>query len=126
MVVPVSTKNCYGKAIADFHCQAITHARRTSFIHGQARGILPFGLIKDLLLSNQINKALLKIGQMIRNPYDLEGKDNLTKLSTYISRNRLGITNHFKLKDKNIERAGVIESNINKVIAARFKKKGMS
>jgi len=42
------------------------------------------------------------------------------------SRNRLGITNQFKLKDKEIERVGAIESNINKVIASRFKKKGMS
>ena len=31
-----------------------------------------------------------------------------------------------KLKDKEIERAGAIESNVNKVIASRFKKRGMS
>jgi len=83
-------------------------------------------VIKDLLLSNQIDKALLRIDQMIRNPYDLKEKDNLVKLYTYVSRNRQGITNQFKLKDKGIERAGAIESNINKVIASRFKKKGMS
>ncbi|MDP2945698.1 MAG: ISLre2 family transposase [Atribacterota bacterium] len=83
-------------------------------------------LIKDLLLSNQIDKGLSVIDQMIRNPYDLKEKDNLVKLYTYISRNRLGITNQFKLKDKEIERAGAIESNINKVIASRFKKRGMS
>jgi hypothetical protein len=83
-------------------------------------------VIKDLLLSNQIDQALLRIDQMIRNPYDLKEKDNLVKLYTYISRNRQGITNQFKLKDKGIERAGAIESNINKVVASRFKKKGMS
>jgi len=83
-------------------------------------------LIKDLLLSNQIDKGLSVIGQLIRSPYDLKEKDNLVKLYTYISRNRLGITNQFKLKDKEIERAGTIESNINKVIATRFKKRGMS
>jgi hypothetical protein len=83
-------------------------------------------VIKGLLLSNQIDMALLKIDQMIRSPYDQKEKDNLTKLYTYISRNRLGITNHFKLKDKEIERTGAIESNINKVIASRFKKRGMS
>ncbi|GAJ00661.1 unnamed protein product, partial [marine sediment metagenome] len=82
--------------------------------------------IKGLLLSNQINKALLKIDQMIRNPYDLKEKDKLVKLYTYISRNRQGITNQVRLKDKGIERTGAIESNINKVIAARFKKRGMS
>ncbi|MBU4226894.1 UPF0236 family protein, partial [bacterium] len=83
-------------------------------------------VIKDLLLSDQIDKGLSVIDQLIRNPYDLKKKDKLVKLYTYISRNRQGITNQFKLKDKGIERAGAIESNINKVIASRFKKRGMS
>ena len=83
-------------------------------------------IIKDLLLSNQIDKGLSVIDQLIRNSYDLKEKDNLVKLYTYISRNRQGITNQFILKDKGIERAGAIESNINKVIASRFKKRGMS
>jgi hypothetical protein len=83
-------------------------------------------VIKDLLLSNQIDKGLLKIDQLIRNSYDLKEKDNLLKLYTYISRNRQGITNQFILKDKEIGRAGAIESNVNKAIAARFKKRGMS
>jgi hypothetical protein len=34
-------------------------------------------IIKDLLLSNQINKALSKIKQMIRNPYNLKEKNKL-------------------------------------------------
>jgi len=83
-------------------------------------------VIKDLLLSNQIDKGLSVIDQIIRNSYDLKEKDNLVKLYTYISRNRQGITNQFKLKDKEIERAGAIESNVNKVVASRFKKRGMS
>jgi len=83
-------------------------------------------VIKDLLLSNQIDKGLSVIDQLTRNPYDLKEKDNLIKLYTYISRNRLGITNQFKLKDKEIERAGAIESNVRKAISARFKKRGMS
>jgi len=82
--------------------------------------------IKDLLLSNQIDKGLLKIDRLIRNSYDLKEKDKLTKLSTYISRNRQGITNQVRLKDKGIERAGAIESSVNQAIASRFKKKGMS
>jgi len=82
--------------------------------------------IKDLLLSNQTDKALSKIEQMVRNPYDLKEKDNLTKLYTYISRNRQGIANQVILKDQEIQRTGAIESNINKVIASRFKKRGMS
>ncbi len=83
-------------------------------------------VIKELLLSNQIDKSLSVIDQLIRNPYDLKEKDNLVKLYTYISRNRQGIINQFRLKDKEIGRAGAIESNINKVIASRFKKRGMS
>ena len=83
-------------------------------------------LTKDLLLSNQIDKGLSVVDQLIRNSYDLKEKDKLVKLYTYISRNRQGITNQFELKDKGIERAGAIESNVNKVIASRFKKRGMS
>jgi len=47
-------------------------------------------VIKDLLLSNQTDKVLSKIEQMIRTPYDQKEKDNLVKLYTYISRNRQG------------------------------------
>jgi len=83
-------------------------------------------VIKDLLLSNQIDKSLSVIDQLIRNPYDQKEKDNLVKLYTYISRNRLGITNQVNLKNKGIERTGAIESSVNQAIASRFKKKGMS
>jgi hypothetical protein len=83
-------------------------------------------VIKDLLLSNQIDQGLSVIDHLIRNPYDLKEKDNLVKLYTYISRNRQGISNQFTLKDQEIGRAGAIESNVNKAIAARFKKRGMS
>ena len=64
--------------------------------------------------------------QLIRNSYDLKEKDKLTKFYTYISRNRQGIANQVILKDREIQRTGAIESNINKVIASRFKKRGMS
>ena len=74
-------------------------------------------VIKDLLLSNQIDRALSWIKEMTRAPLNQKEKDNLIKLYTYIFRNRQGISNHFKLKDKGIERTGAIESNINKVIA---------
>ena len=83
-------------------------------------------MVKDLLLSNQIDKALARIKGMIREPYDLKEKDNLIKLYTYLFRNRQGITNQVILKDKEIQRTGAIESSVNQVIASRFKKKGMS
>ena len=83
-------------------------------------------VIKDLLLSNQIDKGLSVIDQLIRNSYDFKEKDKLTKLYTYISRNRQGIANQVILKDKEIQRTGAIESSVNQVIASRFKKRGMS
>jgi len=49
--------------------------------------------IKGLLLSNQIDKGLSVIDQMIISPYDQKDKDSLVKLYTYISRNRLGNLN---------------------------------
>jgi len=79
-------------------------------------------MIKDLFLSPEIDKALLKIDQMIRNSYDLKQKGNLVKLYTYISYNRQGITNQVNLKNKEIERAGAIESNVRQAIASYFKK----
>lgn len=82
--------------------------------------------IKDLLLSNQTDKALSKIEQMIRNPYDFKEKDTLSKFYTYISCNRQGIANQVILRDQEIQRTEAIESNINKLIASRFKKRGMS
>jgi len=82
--------------------------------------------VKDLLLSNQIDKGLSILDQMIRNPYDLKEKGNLTKLYTYISRNRQGISNQVNLRDKEVQRTGAIESNVRKLIASRFKKQGMS
>ena len=63
---------------------------------------------------------------MLKTPDDQKEKDHLIKLYTYISRNRQGITNQVNLKDKEIQGTGAIESNVNQVIASRFKKKGMS
>jgi len=83
-------------------------------------------VIKDYLLSNRISQAMAAIDCLIRHPYDQKEKDQLIKLYTYLSRNREGIRNQCRLKDKEVERAGAIESNINQTIASRFKKRGMS
>ncbi|MEA2021726.1 MAG: ISLre2 family transposase [Candidatus Caldatribacteriota bacterium] len=83
-------------------------------------------VIRDLLLENQIDKALKAIDQIIRHLHDQKEKDLLTKLYTYLSRNREGIGNQCRLREKRVEAAGAIESNINQVIASRFKKRGMS
>ena len=83
-------------------------------------------VIRDLLLANQIDQALKAIDHFIRHPYDQKEKDLLIKLYTYLSRNREGIRNQCRLREKRIDAAGAIESNINQVIASRFKKRGMS
>ena len=70
-------------------------------------------VIKDLLLSNQIDQVLLRIEQMIRNSYDFREKDRLTKFYTYISRNRQGIANQVK---KNIrKKIKMYYHNLNKI-----------
>ena len=79
-----------------------------------------------MLLSNRINQGLVVVDHLIRHPHDQKEKDQLKKLYTYLSRNREGIRNQCMLKDREVEGAGAIESNINKVIASRFKKRGMS
>ena len=71
----------------------------------------------------QIDRALGKIKEMIRDTFHQKEKDNLIKLYAYIFRNLQGITN---LKDKEIERIRVIESNVRKAISTRFKKRGMN
>ena len=57
-------------------------------------------------LSNNTNQEVKKLAiqvakleQMIRAPYDLKEKDNLTKLYTYISRNHQGIANQWSSPD---------------------------
>jgi hypothetical protein len=83
-------------------------------------------VIRDLLLSNRIDQALAAIDHLIQHPHDPKEKDLLIKFYTYLSRNREGIRNQCRLKDQEVTRTGAIESNINQVIASRFKKRGMS
>jgi hypothetical protein len=49
-------------------------------------------------------------------------RDLLTKFYSYISHNCQGITNQVTLKEKDIAKTGVIESNVNTVICSRLKK----
>jgi hypothetical protein len=48
-------------------------------------------IVKDLLLSNQIDRALARIKGMAREANDQKEKDHLIKLYIYISRNQQGI-----------------------------------
>ena len=69
-------------------------------------------MIKDLLLSNLIDRVLDRIKKMIRAPYDKKEKDNQTKLYTHIFRNCKRIVNQLNLKDQKIEITEEIESNV--------------
>jgi len=83
-------------------------------------------VIKDLLLSDRIDEALVSIDQLLVASSDPKHKKLLVDFYAYISHNRQGITNQVTLKDKDIAKTGAIESNVNIAIATRLKKKGRS
>lgn len=84
------------------------------------------GIVKRLLMHNKIDEALGRIKGMIKKPRDKKEKEHLENLYGYISNNREGITNVVTIKDKRIKRTGAIEPNIDKIVAHRMKKRGMS
>ena len=63
---------------------------------------------------------------MFNQARDKKEKEYLNNLYTYILNNRQGITNVITTKDKRMKRAGAIEPNIDKLVAHRMKKRGMS
>jgi len=83
-------------------------------------------LIRNLLLSNQIDEALAKIDNLLAASLEQKHKKLLADFYSYISHNRQGITNQTTLKDKDIAKTGAIESNVKLAIANRFKKQGRS
>jgi len=80
------------------------------------------GIIKDLLLSNQIDEALERIDDLLITSSEQKHKKLLADFYTYIANNREGITNQVMLKDKDIARTGAIESNVKLAITNRLKK----
>ena len=80
------------------------------------------GIIKDLLLSNQIDEALARIDDLLITSSEQKHKKLLADFYTYIANNREGITNQVTLEDKDIARTGAIESNVKLAITNRFKK----
>ena len=86
--------------------------------------------IKRLITQDKIDEALYNILKMSRDSDDMKEKEALEELYCYIRDNRKGINALKYIKDKEIKqyvrRTGAIEPNIDKVIAHRFKKRGMS
>ena len=75
-------------------------------------------LIRNLLLSNQIDEALAKIDNLLVASSEQKQKKLLAEFYTYIANNSQGITNQVTLKDKDIAKTGAIESNVNTVVPA--------
>lgn len=86
--------------------------------------------ILTLIRKDKIDEALLKIQAFILTPRDLKEKKSLQDLYDYIHHNRQGIHAVKHIPDKalrsQVGSTGAIESNIDKFINHRMKKKGMS
>ncbi len=86
--------------------------------------------ILGLIREDKIDEALLKIQSFIQKPKDPKEKKALQDLYDYIRTNRQGIHAVKHIPDKalrsQVGSTGAIESNIDKFINHRMKKKGMS
>jgi len=86
--------------------------------------------IHRLIRQDRIGEALGIIKDMLSNPKDKREKEALRSLYIYIRENRGGINAIRRVEDSEVRRmannTGAIESNIDKIIAHRFKKRGMS
>lgn len=86
--------------------------------------------IHRLLAQDKIDEALGMIKDMLSNPKDKKEKEALRSLYIYIRENRGGINAIRRVEDSEVRHlarnTGAIEPNIDKIIAHRFKKRGMS
>jgi len=86
--------------------------------------------VNGLLGKDKIDEALCLIHRFMDRVQDKNNKKSLRDLYTYIDQNRNGINPINRIKDKalrkKIKGAGAMESNVDKFIAHRFKKRGMS
>lgn len=86
--------------------------------------------VKKLIVKDRIDDCLKLIQKMIKYPKDKKEKESLKEFYHYIQQNREGISATRQTYDKEIKarlkRTGAVEPNIDKTIAHRFKKRGMS
>lgn len=86
--------------------------------------------IINLIKKDDIDKALSTIKRMIVRSKDTKKRKSLNDLYVYIDQNQDGINPVKRIKDKairdRIKGSGAMESNVDKFIAHRFKKRGMS
>jgi len=83
--------------------------------------------LKDLFEKNEIDKVLKRLRRMIKMIRKRALKKKIAEFYGYVKNNRAGIESSMRIRaDKAIQSAGAIEPNIDKVIAHRFKGRGMS
>jgi len=86
--------------------------------------------INEFLKKDKIDKALSLLSRIIKQTTNRKKKESVKELYTYINQNRHGINSIKRIEDKEIrdkvKGAGAMESNVDKFIAHRFKKRGMS
>jgi len=86
--------------------------------------------VNELLKKDEIDKVLSLMRRLIKRTKDRKKKEGMKDLYTYIDQNRKGINSIKRIKDKalrnEVKGAGAMEPNVDKFIAHRFKKRGMS
>ena len=86
--------------------------------------------INRLLMKDKIDKTLSVLERLYTRAHDRKDKWSIRELYTYIDKNRDGINPLKYIEDKairnKIKGAGAMESNVDKFVAHRFKKRGMS
>jgi hypothetical protein len=86
--------------------------------------------INRLIRADRIDEALSVLDTLMKRTGDRKQKRAITELYTYIDQNRDGINPLKHIKDESVRSkvmgAGAMESNIDKFLTHRFKKRGMS
>jgi len=83
--------------------------------------------LKKLFEKNKIDEVLNRLKRMIRMIHNRKIKKKLIEFYGYVQNNRQGIEASMQLRmDKKLMSAGAVEPNIDKLIAHRFKGRGMS
>lgn len=86
--------------------------------------------LNSLINSDKLNEALSTLNRIIGQTKDMKKKKAIKDLRTYIKQNRKGINPIRRIQDKDLKErvkgTGAMESNVDKFIAHRFKKRGMS
>jgi len=83
--------------------------------------------LKKLFENNEVDKALSRLKRTTKMTRSRKLKKKIAEFYVYVKNNRQGIGVSMRIRmDKAIESAGAVEPNIDKIIAHRFKGRGMS